>query len=404
MAHRFRALRDGVRRNRESGDRGPPEAGLFGGRSLDLHYDGIDLLVPGPELQSRQRPIRPRRSGRGSRDWPRRHPAREHVGAHGPSPHARDGISQRDIPDARLRVRRRHRDLHDRRDRVLGKSIVPLDRLDRDDVIRCPCDVHRSPDGPPRRFPRERDDVDLTDSDLRPRGGTAGHRESGHPRQPELDLHLLRPDVEPEQRDLRVVDVAARRALADNRHRRLPRAMLRRPVEGTIVLVETKNLTKVFGEVRAVDDLSVAIPEGAIGLVGPNGAGKTTFLRLLLSLLQPTAGTAKVLGRNILDGVPLRERIGYMPEHDCLIPDMTGVGLVAFMGRVSGLDADSAIGRAHDVLQFVGVEEERYRKVAEYSTGMKQKVKLAQSMVHDPQLYIFDEPTTGLDPRGRTEM
>ncbi|TLZ97853.1 MAG: ABC transporter ATP-binding protein [Methanobacteriota archaeon] len=180
--------------------------------------------------------------------------------------------------------------------------------------------------------------------------------------------------------------------------------MLRRPVEGTIVLVETKNLTKVFGEVRAVDDLSVAIPEGAIGLVGPNGAGKTTFLRLLLSLLQPTAGTAKVLGRNILDGVPLRERIGYMPEHDCLIPDMTGVGLVAFMGRVSGLDADSAIGRAHDVLQFVGVEEERYRKVAEYSTGMKQKVKLAQSMVHDPQLYIFDEPTTGLDPRGRTEM
>ena len=170
------------------------------------------------------------------------------------------------------------------------------------------------------------------------------------------------------------------------------------------MLVETKNLTKVFGEVRAVDDLSVAIPEGAIGLVGPNGAGKTTFLRLLLSLLQPTAGTAKVLGRNILDGVPLRERIGYMPEHDCLIPDMTGVGLVAFMGRVSGLDADSAIGRAHDVLQFVGVEEERYRKVAEYSTGMKQKVKLAQSMVHDPQLYIFDEPTTGLDPRGRTEM
>jgi len=170
------------------------------------------------------------------------------------------------------------------------------------------------------------------------------------------------------------------------------------------VLVETAGLTKVFGDVRAVDDLTVQIPDGAIGLVGPNGAGKTTFLRLLLSLLQPTAGTAKVLGRDIGDGVPVRERIGYMPEHDCLVPDMTGVGLVSYMGRISGLDRDTAMSRSHDVLQFVGVEEERYRKIAEYSTGMKQKIKLAQSMVHDPQLYIFDEPTTGLDPRGRTEM
>ena len=160
----------------------------------------------------------------------------------------------------------------------------------------------------------------------------------------------------------------------------------------------------MFGEVRAVDDLSVAIPEGAIGLVGPNGAGKTTFLRLLLGLVRPTAGTAKVLGHDIGEGIPIRERVGYMPEHDCLIPDMTGVGLVTYMGRISGLDANTAISRAHDVLQFVGVEEERYRKIAEYSTGMKQKIKLAQSMVHDPQLYIFDEPTTGLDPKGRTEM
>ena len=170
------------------------------------------------------------------------------------------------------------------------------------------------------------------------------------------------------------------------------------------MLVETSGLTKVFGEIRAVDDLSVAIPDGTIGLVGPNGAGKTTFLRLLLSLIRPTAGRAKVLGRDVEEGVPVRERIGYMPEHDCLIPDMTGVGLVTYMGRVSGLDANTAMSRAHDVLQFVGVEEERYRKIAEYSTGMKQKVKLAQSMVHDPRLYIFDEPTTGLDPRGRKEM
>jgi len=170
------------------------------------------------------------------------------------------------------------------------------------------------------------------------------------------------------------------------------------------VLVETNGLTKAFGEVRAVEDLSVKIPEGAIGLVGPNGAGKTTFLRLLLGLLRPTAGSGRVLGHDIADGIPVREQVGYMPEHDCLLPDMTGVGLVAYMGRVSGLDKDTAMSRAHDVLQFVGVEEERYRKIAEYSTGMKQKVKLAQAMVHDPALYIFDEPTTGLDPRGRADM
>lgn len=169
-------------------------------------------------------------------------------------------------------------------------------------------------------------------------------------------------------------------------------------------LVKTAALTKAFGEVRAVDDLSVTIPQGAIGLVGPNGAGKTTFLRLLLGLLRPTSGSGRVLGYAIEEGIPVRERTGYMPEHDCLIPDMTGIGLVSYMGRVSGLDPGTAMSRAHDVLQFVGVEEERYRKVAEFSTGMRQKIKLAQSMVHDPELYIFDEPTTGLDPRGRSEM
>ncbi len=169
-------------------------------------------------------------------------------------------------------------------------------------------------------------------------------------------------------------------------------------------LVETKGLTKAFGEVRAVDDLTVSIPEGAIGLVGPNGAGKTTFLRLLLGLLRPSQGTGRVLGYGIEDGIPVRERTGYMPEHDCLLTDMTGIGLVSYMGRVSGLDPGTAMSRAHDVLQFVGVDEERYRKIAEFSTGMRQKVKLAQAMVHDPQLYIFDEPTTGLDPRGRSEM
>src|SRR5206468_12676164 len=114
------------------------------------------------------------------------------------------------------------------------------------------------------------------------------------------------------------------------------------------------------------------------------------FLELLLLLVRPTAVAASVLGRDIGDGLAVRERIGYMPEHDCLIPDMTGVGLVSYMGRISGLDRDSAMSRANDVLQFVGVEEERYRKVAEYSTGMQEKVKQPQAMVHDPQLYIFD--------------
>ena len=170
------------------------------------------------------------------------------------------------------------------------------------------------------------------------------------------------------------------------------------------MLVETSDLTKTFGDVRAVDGLSVKIPDGAIGLVGPNGAGKTTLLRLLLGLVRPTSGSGKVLGSSIEDGLGVRERVGYMPEHDCLLPEMTGIGLVSYMGRVSGLDKETAMSRAHDVLQFVRVEEERYRKIAEYSTGMKQRVKLAQAMVHDPPLYIFDEPTTGLDPRGRAEM
>src|SRR2546425_13147283 len=125
---------------------------------------------------------------------------------------------------------------------------------------------------------------------------------------------------------------AAKLESKDKHRRPLPPPRTAKKSGGMIVLVETPGLTKGFGEGRAGGDLTVKIPDGAIGLVGPNGAGKTTFLRLLLSLLQPTAGTAKVLGRDIGDGVPVRERIGYMPEHDCLVPDMTGVGLVSYMG------------------------------------------------------------------------
>ncbi len=132
-------------------------------------------------------------------------------------------------------------------------------------------------------------------------------------------------------------------------------------------LIRTQSLTKHYGGVVGLADLTVTIPPGTIALVGPNGAGKSTFLRLLLGLLNPTAGGASVLGEDVaLRGVALRERVGYMPEHDCLIPQMTGVGFVAYMGRLSGLPKSQAFGRAHDVLQFVGLREERYRKIAEY--------------------------------------
>jgi ABC-2 type transport system ATP-binding protein len=171
------------------------------------------------------------------------------------------------------------------------------------------------------------------------------------------------------------------------------------------MLIEADGLTKRFGSILALDGLTTHIPEGPIGLLGPNGAGKTTFLRLLLGLLRPTTGRGQVMGFDIRTRpLAVRERIGYMPEHDCLIPDLTGIGLVAYMGRVSGLEPNVALGRAHDMLDFVGVGEERYRKIEEYSMGMKQRVKLAQALVHDPDLFLFDEPTAGLDPEGRTEM
>ncbi len=171
------------------------------------------------------------------------------------------------------------------------------------------------------------------------------------------------------------------------------------------MIIEADGLTKRYGSVLALDGLTTRIPEGPIALLGPTGAGKTTFLRLLLGLHRPTAGRGSVLGFDIRSRpIAIRERIGYMPEHDCLIPEMTGIGHVAYMGRVSGVGRNVALSRAHDLLDFAGVGEERYRKVEEYSQGMKQRVKLAQALVHDPELFLFDEPTAGLDPEGRTEM
>ena len=170
-------------------------------------------------------------------------------------------------------------------------------------------------------------------------------------------------------------------------------------------LFRVDGVSKRFGPVEALTQVSVELAPGAIGLVGPNGSGKTTLLRLLLGLLPPDSGVLTVLGHDSQrEALRVRELVGYMPEHDCLMPDLTGVGFVAHMGRVSGLPKETAMSRAHDVLEFVGLEEERYRRIEEYSVGMRQRVKLAQALVHDPPLCFLDEPTAGLDPKGREEM
>ncbi|HEV2166403.1 MAG TPA: ABC transporter ATP-binding protein [Thermoplasmata archaeon] len=171
------------------------------------------------------------------------------------------------------------------------------------------------------------------------------------------------------------------------------------------VLLEARELSRRFGEVEALQGVSFSLPEGAIGLIGPNGAGKTTLLRILMGLIPPTSGGASVLGQDTAaQGIAIRERVGYMPEDDCLLPEMTGIGFVAYMGRVTGLPREVAFRRAHEVLQFAGLMEERYRAISEYSVGMRQRVKLAQALVHDPPLCILDEPTAGLDPAGREGM
>ncbi len=170
-------------------------------------------------------------------------------------------------------------------------------------------------------------------------------------------------------------------------------------------LFQAEGVTKRFDQVEALSNLSVELAPGTIGLVGPNGSGKTTLLRLLMGLIPPSSGRLSVLGFDPQrDPLRVRERVGYMPEHDCLMPDLSAVGFVSFMGQVSGLPREVAMSRAHDVLEFVGLREERYRKIREYSVGMRQRVKLAQAIVHDPPLCFLDEPTSGLDPQGRAEM
>ena len=170
-------------------------------------------------------------------------------------------------------------------------------------------------------------------------------------------------------------------------------------------IIRLENLRFRYGDVEAVRDVTLALPPGVFGLLGPNGAGKTTLMKLLLGFLRPASGGGTVMGHALGAGQkPLRRLIGYMPESDCLISGMDAVSLTAYLGELSGMPRQEAMKRAHDVLYYVGLEESRYRQVETYSTGMKQRLKLAQALVHDPKLLLLDEPTSGMDPAGRQEM
>jgi ABC-2 type transport system ATP-binding protein len=171
-------------------------------------------------------------------------------------------------------------------------------------------------------------------------------------------------------------------------------------------LLRTDALTLTYpGGTTALDGLSIEVPSGSVGLVGANGAGKTTLLRLALGLLQPTSGAIEVAGRPVAtDPVGVRGQLGFMPEHDCLPLDQTAADVVATFGELAGLPSRAARQRASEVLDLVGLDEARFRPIGGFSTGMRQRTKLAQALVADPELVLLDEPTAGLDPLGREEM
>jgi ABC-2 type transport system ATP-binding protein len=170
-------------------------------------------------------------------------------------------------------------------------------------------------------------------------------------------------------------------------------------------LIELDGVSRWFGALQALADVSLHLRPGRIGLLGPNGAGKSTLLKILLGLLPPSSGSGRVLGRAIDGaGTALRRAIGYMPEADALIPGLRGAEYVALAGELYGMPRREAQRRAHEVLTNLELEDARYRKLEEYSTGMKQRLKLAQALVHDPPVLLLDEPTSGLDPSGREAM
>ena len=171
------------------------------------------------------------------------------------------------------------------------------------------------------------------------------------------------------------------------------------------MLIEIKNISLSFGTTTALDNLSLEVQGGAVGLLGPNGAGKSTLLKTLLGFVQPNQGTAAVFGLDVqTDPLEIRKQIGYMPEDECLIQGMNAVQLVSYAGELCGMPKRDALQRAHEVLYYVGLDEERYRTIDGYSVGMKQRVKLAQALAHDPKLLLLDEPTNGMDTSGREEM
>jgi ABC-2 type transport system ATP-binding protein len=172
-----------------------------------------------------------------------------------------------------------------------------------------------------------------------------------------------------------------------------------------VPLFELENVSRWYGSFHALKGVTVRLEPGRTGLLGPNGAGKSTLLKILLGLLPPSAGTGRVLGRDLAGGgATLRRSIGYMPEADSLVPGLRGAEYVALAGELYGMPRREAARRSHEVLTYLGLEDARYRRLEEYSTGMKQRIKLAQALVHDPPVLFLDEPTSGLDPAGRDAM
>jgi ABC-2 type transport system ATP-binding protein len=177
------------------------------------------------------------------------------------------------------------------------------------------------------------------------------------------------------------------------------------PAQSGEAVVQLEGVTVIYGKNQALKGVDARFAPGAVGLLGPNGAGKSTMLKALLGFVKPTEGRMSVLGLNVAERpLEIRARIGYMPESDAHMPGMNAVSFVGYCGQLAGLPAVDAMQRAHEVLYYVGLGEARYRNVETYSTGMKQRIKLAQALVHDPDLLFLDEPTNGMDPKGRDEM